>query len=168
MFAGFANVTLPKDANMIAEPAQVVVMVPGTRAATAEGALANLKNIIISVFLLCILAIIIFIYFKMKGSSAKYEGRILPGIRTEIQEKPVKTVHPKPEEIKFDIPQSVPVFQKSDDIIKIQGDIPTWTEDEMSDEIDKKVTETDESIIAKLKNREQFLKDLGENVASQR
>jgi hypothetical protein len=36
----------------------------------------------------------------------------------------------------------------------------------MSDEIDKKVSETDESIISKLKSREAFIKDLGENVAA--
>jgi len=185
MFSGFANVALPKDANLIAEPAQVVVMVPGTRAKTAEGALANLKNVIVIVFLVFILALLMFVYYKVQGSGAKYEGQILPGIRTASEDVkptlPFVTVPPRLSTalVKAEVPKptaivakekdfSIKAFQPEplEDIIQITGDIPTWPEDETSDDIDKKITDTDESIIAKLKGREEFVKTLGEQVAA--
>jgi hypothetical protein len=174
MFSGFANVALPKDANLIAEPAQVVVMVPGTRAKTAEGALANLKNVIICAFLVFILGLLLFLYYKVQGSKRNYEGQVLPGIAPldspTIALGPLKPTQEPPK----DLTTSKPVYDiiekpapPEEDIVHIMGDIPTWAEDDASDEIDKKITDTDETIIAKLKGREEFVKALGEQVAAQ-
>ena len=148
MFSGFANVALPKDANLIAEPAQVVVMVPGTRAKTAEGALANLKNVIVCAFLVFIMGLLMFLYYKLQGSKAKYEGQILPGIRPEsnmpeiplpIFEKPV-AASPAAPAAPAATPAALEMPQRhEEDIIHIVGDIPTWAEDDLSDDIDKKI-----------------------------
>jgi len=172
MFSGFANVALPKDANLIAEPAQVVVMVPGTRAKTAEGALANLKNVILCAFLVFILGLLLFLYYKVQGSKRNYEGQVLPGIAPLDSPTIVSRPLELPEQAK-EVSQFKPAdfIEKpappEDDIVHIMGDIPTWAEDDASDEIDKKITDTDETIIAKLKGREEFVKALGEQVAAQ-
>jgi hypothetical protein len=169
MFSGFANVNLPKDANMIPENAQVMVMMPAP-ALTAEQTLKNLKNILVGVFLILVVCIIIFLYFNLQKEKNRYEGQVLPGITVDVPvaqkpmfvaEKPLAM--PLPPLVKFEEPlERTP----EEDIVHIVGEIPTWADDDMSDEIDKKVSETDEAIISKLKSREAFIKDLGENVAA--
>ncbi len=171
MFSGFANVNLPKDANMIPENAQVMVMMPAP-ALTAEQTLKNLKNILVGVFLILVVCIIIFLYFNLQKEKNRYEGQVLPGITVDVPvasqkpmfvaEKPIAAM-PLPPIVTFEEPRDL---MPEEDIVHIIGEIPTWADDDMSDEIDKKVSETDEAIISKLKSREAFIKDLGENVAA--
>ena len=171
MFSGFANVNLPKDANMIPEHAQVMVMMPASQA-SAEATLANLKNVLIGIFLIFVLCVVVFLYFNLQKEKNKYVGQVLPGVIAPelVAQEPVKVepkVVPEPVQIKtFEKPFEHIVKQLTEDIIHIVGEIPTWADDDISDEIDKKVSETDEAIISKLKSREAFIKDLGENVAA--
>ena len=172
MFSGFSNVNLPKDANMIPENAQVMVMMPA-RASSAEASLANLKNILVGLFLLFLLAVVVFLYFNLQKEKSRYEGQVLPGVMlTEPLKMPLiePTVLPlasvaqvPPSAVPLKVSIAEPLEQ---DIVHIIGEIPTWPDEDLSDEIDKKVTDTDESIISKLKSREAFIKDLGENVAA--
>jgi hypothetical protein len=78
-----------------------------------------------------------------------------------VAEKPLAITNPPL--LSFEEPRE---RTPEEDIVHIVGEIPTWADDDMSDEIDKKVSETDEAIISKLKSREAFIKDLGENVAA--
>ena len=166
MFSGFANVNLPKDANMIPEHAQVMVMMPASQA-SAEATLANLKNVLIGIFLIFVLCVVVFLYFNLQKEKNKYVGQVLPGVIEPqvVAQEPVK-VEPKVEPEPIQIKTFKQVVQPTEDIIHIIGEIPTWADDDISDEIDKKVSETDEAIISKLKSREAFIKDLGENVAA--
>ena len=176
MFSGFANVNLPKDANMIPEHAQVMVMMPASQA-SAEATLAKLKNIVIGIFVIFVLCVVVFLYFNLQKEKNKYVGQVLPGVVPDrpielpsaMPDVPVKQLLMQPDpaaQLKFvDVP-TVPAEVPTEDIVHIVGEIPTWADDEISDEIDKKVSETDEAIISKLKSREAFIKDLGENVAA--
>ena len=164
MFSGFANVNLPKDANMIPENAQVMVMMPAP-ATSAEQTLKNLKNILVGGFLIFVVCIIVFLYFNLQKEKNRYEGQVLPGISIDVPESAMPA--PKVEKpaaasiVKLEEPR-----EPREDIVHIIGEIPTWADEDMSDEIDKKVSETDEAIISKLKSRDAFIKDLGENVAA--
>lgn len=173
MFSGFANVNLPKDANMIPEHAQVMVMMPASQA-SAEATLAKLKNIVIGIFVIFVLCVVVFLYFNLQKEKNKYVGQVLPGVVPDVRPLeplvptvPVKLMQPEPvAQLKFvDVP-TLPAEVPAEDIVHIIGEIPTWADDDISDEIDKKVSETDESIISKLKSREAFIKDLGEKVAA--
>ncbi len=173
MFSGFANVNLPKDANMIPEHAQVMVMMPASQA-SAEATLAKLKNIVIGIFVIFVLCVVVFLYFNLQKEKNKYVGQVLPGVVPDrpieplVPDVPVKQLQPEPvAQHKFvDLVPVVAEPVPTEDIVHIIGEIPTWADDDISDEIDKKVSETDESIISKLKSREAFIKDLGENVAA--
>ena len=175
MFSGFANVNLPKDANMIPENAQVMVMMPASQA-SAEATLAKLKNIVIGIFVIFVLCVVVFLYFNLQKEKNKYVGQVLPGV---VPVGPLEALNAVPAVPEKQLPEPaakhkfvdlvvpvVPAEVPTEDIVHIVGEIPTWADDDISDEIDKKVSETDESIISKLKSREAFIKDLGENVAA--
>ena len=165
----------PKSSNLIAEPAQVMVLVPGTRAQKAENSLANLKNYIIGfgfLFLVILIVVGLYLFFKRR---TKYEARALPGpISSSNSLKASDKLHAKssatPQQEQSNSILSnlstepldlgnIGTSGPKDDIIKISGKLPIWniTDDTVLPE-EPKVSENSNSINALIKSREQLTK----------
>lgn len=167
---------------MIAEPAQVMVMVPGTRAQTAENALGTLKTYITvfaTVVVLGLFAMMYFWFFKEK--KPQYAGKTLPGIadfqesRPDVQarpeSKPNGPVRPWPESrpvrptaLSAEMP--VPKSISFEDIVSVDGPFPVWDTPEETSNSEKRVSENDESIANIIKAREALTKDIESYMSS--
>jgi len=176
------SVMKPLNSGMIAEPAQVVVLVPGNRANAAEASLASLKTYISMGLFVSVALFATYVYFSFFKKSSKkiYDGKALPGISEGLMnalESNVKNEHPKMilKDTKI-IPQSAPHSSlhsspqqsttHNEDVVYIQGPLPVWNLPESSQDIlEKRVDESDQSILNLVKSREAFTKDLEVNMA---
>jgi hypothetical protein len=156
----------PKSSNLVAEPAQVMVLVPGTRAKQAESSLASLKMYIylFAFFVLMVLIAIAYYYYRKKP---KYEGRELPGAyEPKIKVPELAKQEPIPERLDDlvndvvvdDVVDNVYDAFNNDDIVDVYGEIPVWsTNDDIAPiENDEKVSENSAEINALIKSREQL------------
>ena len=145
----------PKSTNLVAEPAQVMVLVPGTRAKEAENSLASLK-MYIYIFVFFIFVVLLGIGFYYYKKRPKYEGRELPG----AYEKPITKVAFKapPKETTevlytkiYEEPLN-PTMITYDDIVDVVGEIPVWSinDDVAPIENDEKVSENSADSILNL------------------
>ena len=167
----------PKSSNLIAEPAQVMVLVPGSRAQKAENSLASLKNYLVGfafLFFIVIVLVGLYLFFKRR---TKYEARALPGPVKESQKNTFNADHKaNVSSLNINDEQSNSVLSNlsaeplgplgplgpagpKDDIIKISGKLPIWnlTDDTVLPE-EPKVSENSNSINALIKSREQLTK----------
>lgn len=168
---------------MIAEPAQVMVMVPGTRTAQAESRLATLRSYIFS-FILVAVGLLVFglCYYFIKKRN--YEGRELPGAIKGLYAKPLKQkisnsndsrlptalannnhvqALKKPEETKEEVElNALPPLTSSlvqEDIVQVYGILPIWTNsDIVSEVVETKVSENNNHINNLIKSREDLTK----------
>lgn len=164
---------------MIAEPAQVMVMVPGTRAQTAENALGTLKTYITvfaTVVVIGLFAMVYFWFFKEK--KPQYAGKTLPGIadfqesRPEVQARPEskpngpwpesRPVRPTALGPEMPVPKSI----SFEDIVSVDGPFPVWDTPEETSNSEKRVSENDESIANIIKAREALSKDIESYMSS--
>ncbi len=175
--------TMIKAPGMIAEPAQVMVLMPGTRAEKAETALSQLKTYISIVSVCAIIVVLFGLYFWFRGGSKKpeYAGKTLPGISQAEPSKmepinrapvnrgplagPMNTKFPLPEPAgpinTFAGPATVEKPRISfEDIVHVDGRIPIWEPPEESTAGEKRVSENDESIANIIKAREALTKDI--------
>ena len=146
--------------SMIAENAQVVVMVPGGRAEKAESALSKIKtNIaIVTVMFFCVLlAVIVFMFLKFMQKRPVYEGKTLPSAHQEKVEveKAVELVKP----------QKSKKITIEENIIHVVGPIPTWA-DVDSDKNEPRVSESDPKILEMVKAREQTTMHLESSISA--
>lgn len=144
--------------NLIAEPAQVMVMVPGTRTAQAEGKLAALRSFIFGFVILFVVAIVsIVCYYLFKNK--KYDGRELPGAIKSLKIPEVKSKPKISEEEKIIEPRisSMPSLSStiaSEDIVQVYGTLPIWSTNEQVSEVEPKVSENNNEINKLIKSRE--------------
>lgn len=163
------------NSGLIAEPAKVMVLVPGTRAEKAESALAKLKsyiNIFIGLFILILCAVAYFIF--KKKPKAEYVGTSLPGFDSKNVPDLSKAKKGPPKKA----PQTGPAIATApamdrqiegppkivrldhDDIVKVEGPLPISTEDEKHDQTENRVSENDASIASIIKAREALTKEI--------
>ena len=158
---------------MIAEPAQVVVLMPGSRAEKAENALGQLKTYISIFSTIAGIIIISAFYFWFRGSKKPhYSGKTLPGIaipdatvmidRAKEASKPAASYGPSPEATeKYEKQPVIKPVVSFEDIVHVDGPIPIWdTPDEEPTSGEKRVSENDESIANIIKAREALTKDI--------
>lgn len=170
---------------MIAEPAKVMVLVPGTRAEKAETALASLRqyiNIFIGLFILVIVAVIYF-WLRRKPKTEEYLGSALPGIifdsqklkdltkkaavskaagnkTASVQIGPTASSVPPAPQVREQGPPKI-LKMDPEDIIKIDGPLPIWTvESDDSNTVEPRVSENDQSIANIIKARESLTKEI--------
>lgn len=189
--------------NMIAEPAQVVVMMPNSRVNKAEAELRDLKTGIAVVALIFIGLFVFAIYWffsrpkrsledmepvKLKKTSfvekkAELKDDILLGgppqmpqknagvqnVRQDVRQDGRQDVHQDVRQnVKVHSIPLLPVTQIDsplDDIVKVTGHIPVWGLEE-KDIVETKVSETDATIAAMVREREKLSKAL-ESVKSE-
>ena len=165
------------NSGLIAEPAKVMVLVPGTRAEKAESALAKLKsyiNIFIGLFILILCAVAYFIF--KKKPKAEYVGTSLPGFDSKNVPdlSKVQKGAPKkaPQTAPLTAPLPAPQMERAiegppkivrldhDDIVKVEGPLPISSEDEKHDQTENRVSENDASIASIIKAREALTKEI--------
>jgi hypothetical protein len=164
--------------NLVAEPAQVMVLVPKQREAVTE--LKLLKQKLYLFALIVVLLFAVYVWYKLKrwwnGPSVPEQVHVLPGPHTfhvkEIATEPVKefvtqerSYEPK-ESIR--VHESIPNVRlpSKDDIVEVHGPIPVWSwpEDVPTDN-ETKVSDTTASIEAMIKQREEFTKQLEKEIS---
>ena len=164
IFTAGQQIEGPKSSNLIAEPAQVMVLVPGARAQKAESSLATLKSYIIGFGFIFILVFVLFGAYMLFKRRTKYEARSLPGPIAEKKNVLPNVVMPENEQTNIQattssLKQATLKRQDEDDIIIISGKLPIWsiTEDTVQPE-EPKVSENSNSINTLIKSREQLTK----------
>jgi len=184
--------------NMIAEPAQVVVMMPNSRVNKAETELRDLKTGIFVVGLFILGLLILGLWWalsrprqnldimpsiqKTKSSvsngpdftakKAELKDEILLGgppqfgqqrgqpVGHQVQVGPQKVTEPKIELQKaMHMKPRADVEVPLDDIVRVTGHIPVWDIDE-KDIVETKVSESDATIAAMVRERERISKSL--------
>ena len=193
MFPGIINSISengPKSSNLVAEPAQVMVLVPGTRAKEAENSLAKLKTYIyLFCFIVLLIFVCIFMYYFYRRKS-RYEGRELPGAyetnltsvdkiekidepfrpeRTEKLDRPDRPERPERPNVTQEKITVESFIQPVEDIIDITGEIPTWnlSDDVAPIENDEKVSENSAEINALIKSREALTQHFEKMISKQ-
>ena len=151
---------------MIAEPAQVVVLMPGSRAEKAESALGKIKMYIAIVSTLVVVAMLFLFYFWLRGSSKpQYAGKTLPGITLKDTAPSNQLIQQQalPQASQQTPQQPAPVQKKVisfEDIVSITGPIPIWEAGEEDIVNEKRISENDDSIANIIKAREALTKDI--------
>lgn len=155
-------------AGMIAEPAQVMVLVPGTRAQQAETKLASFKfyAYVIAFALLAVGLSVVYFFFWRRPV---YEGRELPGavksIRSKTKSVIETSVKPEAKEEypdKFTLKQEKPYLKDlQEDIVPVIGPLPTWSSEDTV-ELETKVSENHTSVNTLIKSRESLTKHFEE------
>ena len=182
--------------NMIAEPAQVVVMMPNTRVNKAEAELRDLKTGIAVVGLVFIGLFVFAIYWffskpkrsledmepvKVKKNSfvekkAELKDDILLGGPPQMPQLKPGSQNARSDvrsdarsevrlDVRSDVRPDVKVIASAqvdlplDDIVKVIGHIPVWGLEE-KDIVETKVSETDATIAAMVREREKLSKAL--------
>lgn len=156
--------TIPS--GMMAEPAQVMVLVPNTRALEAETKLSTIKYYLAAIFVCFILIATIYVYILTRRKADMYKGKALPSVVEDPLEpvkEPVKVIRFEPEariiEQHIEEPQ--------DDIVSIVGAIPVWAVKDSDDSAEARVDESSANILNLVKSREQFTKDIEETMSNE-
>ena len=168
----------PLDSNLVAEPAQVVVLMPKR---SSEGLLERIKTYSLYVLIGFVVLGILYVYLTWK--SRPYEGRVLPGVAKQSMDtkwdtfaatqheietiEPVRAPEPVVAPVAVRAPRSVQ--QDNEDIFKISGSIPVWdSPEEPIDIIEKRVDEHDHTVTSIVQSREAFNKELESHLALSR
>jgi len=180
--------TMIKTPGMTAEPAQVMVLMPGTRAEKAENALSQLKSYIAIASTCFVIGVFMMLYFWFRsGKKPEYAGKTLPGIASVPAGPSVPSVPLVPSGPLKSVPLSGPSALRPpqaptapqapqapqappaprpehritfEDIVPVEGRIPIWDTPEESVAGEKRVSENDESIANIIKAREALTKDI--------
>ena len=175
--------------NMIAEPAQVVVMMPNSRVVKAETELRDLKSGLFVLGLGVVVVIVLGLYFfYVKSGSTRpsnlYSRDTLDNKKADLKDNILLAGPPQglgqpaqsmqgsqrpqvPQRSQPDIKDAQPVHSArsplkldlTEDIVKIVGHIPVWGLED-KDIVETKVSESDENIAAMIRAREQLSKSL--------
>ena len=159
----------PQGANMIAEPAQLVVLVPGTK--TGEQLLSKVKAYAMIASMVLLGLFILFVatsWRSRKKPASDYAGTTLPGAFVTAGEAPVAEAPVvKAPVVKEPVSKMAPTAPQmpepeQEDIVRVTGIIPVWNlSDAVEPEQDeKRVTENDPTIQAIIKSREAMTKEI--------
>lgn len=138
---------------MTAEPAQVMVYVPNTRALAAESSLSSLKWAIVFVLIVMSFCLYAYFYVRHRRKEAKYEGTTLPSVTIDLPPVAPVATTALVEAVKAPEPQF------SEDVVSVTGPIPIWTVNE-DDPVEARVDENSNTILDLIKKREQVTKDV--------
>ena len=149
----------PQGANMIAEPAQVMVLVPQSATQTLKAIQTGLWAF--GAFI--VLALVAFGVWQWRRKVPDdYHGTMLPGAPSSSG--PPSTAANSPGPIAKDLEAPVKhdvVVRNVDDIVQVSGPLPVWyTETDVAPADEAKVTENDASIQAMIRQREALSKDI--------